>query len=116
MTRARNHVFFPLWLFIAAGVVLIALLGRTQIVLAPAPNLHPATLSAPAADVPQPVQARSNSSSTLNTEQAVTWIGTSAPLAPPAGTTQPAAPLPPEGPGPAHCPAPADSGLPCVKP
>ena len=112
MTQAKNALLVPLGLILMAGVLLVVVLLRAQLLLAPAPTTHQAGWSAPAVAA----QAQVNTSSSSNSAQAITTIGTSAPLtAPQPATQQPAAESAPT-PGTGHCPAQPGSGLPCVMP
>jgi hypothetical protein len=112
MTQAKNILLVPLGLVVMAGVLLIVVLLRAQLSLAPAPTAHQAGWSAPAAAA----QAQVNTTSSSNSAQAITPIGTGAPLsAPKPASQQPAAESMPT-PGTGHCPVQPRGGLPCVMP
>jgi hypothetical protein len=109
MTRTKNVSLVPLWVVLVVGVLLLALLGRTQIVLAPATlRMNTTQIAAPA-----PMHS---SSSAAESQQSLKALGSSAPISGSTGTVQGPASQAPDTSGKATCPSVAGSGLPCVKP
>lgn len=108
MTKTRNAKLLPGALFVMVGVLLVVLLIRAQIALAPIPTGHQVTLTGPVAPA-----AQTSSNSTAQTQQTVQSNGTSAPLSGP--TAGPQKPISESAPAPAsaQCPPQAHSGLPC---
>jgi hypothetical protein len=113
MSRARNAVLVPTGLLVLAGVLLFVLLVRTQIVMAPAPAMHRATLPAPVSAAGPGAQTGSNSAAT--SQQTISSNGSTTPLAPAAGAPPQASQTLPS-PDSAQCPQAPGSGLPCKIP
>jgi hypothetical protein len=114
MSKARNAVLVPTGLLVMAGVLLFVLLIRAQIVMAPAPTMHHATLTAPGGAPGPGAQGSSNTAAT--SQQTITSNGSTKPLAPPTAGTPPNASESLPTPGSAQCPSAPGSGLPCKIP
>lgn len=112
MTKAGNARWVPVGLLLMAGVLLIVLLMRAQVGLAPAHSMHlitgPGAAAGPA--------AQTNSNSAVVSEQTVTPIGSGMPLSAPKSATQQPVSENPAAPGSAKCPSESGSGLPCSIP
>jgi hypothetical protein len=111
MTKAANARLVPVGLLLMAGVLLIVLLMRAQVGLAPAHSMHQ-IMGAGAAAAPA---AQTNANSAIVSEQTITAIGSSAPLSAPKSATQQPVIENPAAPGSAKCPT-SGSGLPCSIP
>ena len=113
MTRSAKALVVPTGVVLVAALILLVLLARAQMYLAPGPVPHHLTVGAPAAAAPASQAAAGSASITI---QPLHEIGPGAPLsAPRPATQQPAAEAPP-APGSAACPTDAGSGLPCRAP
>ena len=99
MSKVRNTVLVPTALLLVAGVLLIVLLIRAQVVLAPTPTTYHGSSN------PAPIS-----------QQTITANGSTTPLAPPAAGAPPQASESMPTPGSAQCPSAPGSGLPCKIP
>jgi hypothetical protein len=99
MSKARNALLVPTALLLVAGVLLIVLLIRAQVVLAPTPTTYHGSSN------PAPIS-----------QQTITANGSTTPLAPPTAVTPPQASESMPTPGSAQCPSAPGSGLPCKIP
>ncbi len=113
MTRGAKALVVPTGVILAAALILLVLLARTQMYLAPGPGQHHLTVGAPAAAAPASQAAAGSASITI---QPLHEIGQSAPLSAPRPATQQPAADAPAAPGSATCPPDAGSGLPCRAP
>jgi hypothetical protein len=111
MTKTWNAKLLPTALLVMVGVLLVVLLIRAQIALAPVPTGHQLTLTGPGAPA-----AQTSSNPAAQTQQTVQSNGTTAPLSGPTpGPQNPVSESTP-APGSARCPSQAHSGLPCTIP
>ena len=114
MSGAATARLVPTRLLLVAAVLLVVLVIRAQIVLAPAPPMHLVTGAGAAAATAPAAQASSNSAAV--SEQTIRAIGSSNPLSPPRPATQPPASETKPAPGSVRCPSHPTSGLPCTIP
>ena len=112
MARARNAVIMPAGLVLMAAVLLLFLLLHAQVVFAPTPAMHQATSNAPA-PAAAPADRTTMASPAAASEQTITYIGSSKPVAgPKPASQQPVSQSVPPA-GSARCPSEPGSGLPC---
>jgi cytoskeletal protein RodZ len=99
MSKVRNTLLVPTALLLVAGILLIVLLIRAQVVLAPMPTTYHGSSN------PAPIS-----------QQTISSQGSTAPIAAPTAGTQPQPSESSPAPGSAQCPSAPGSGLPCKIP